>query len=381
MPNEKLKFSTFETLDELIRVIDTKAWVALSSLAFLFICGILWLFLGKIPTKIKGTGMLINISGLETVQATVTGRITLINVKIGDKVKKDQPIAFVSQWDLKNDLQTHLQKINEKISINKERDAIRNKERMKYERQLSDLRKELEILKGLEKSGASSEKEVVDMQTTIAQVENKVDDLDIAKMQDENSLSELNRQYENMKNKYEQESVIRAPRDGVVVEISQAVGDHLALGNEIITLENESDHSGKLKAIIYISAFEGKKVQPGMRVLISPSTVKPEEYGSMIGTVNAVSAYPATSMSIMRILHNNEIVKQILGKGSQIEINVDLKQNVNTVSQYQWTSTNGPPIKIQSGTLCDAQIIVQNKHPIELLIPKIKKWANVEGEY
>lgn len=381
MPIEKLKFSTFESLDELIRVIDARAWIALSSLLFLFFCGILWLFLGKIPTKIKGTGMLINVSGIETIQANVSGKITMINVKIGDKVKKDQPIAFILQWTLRNDIQNQLQKIKEKEITNKGKLEIREKQHQKYEKQLADLNKQLEILKGLEKDGASSEKEVMDMKATITQVENKIDDLEIERMQDENALNELNREYDSMRKKYDQDSVILAPHDGTVVEISRTVGDHLELGGELITLETEDRESDALKAVVYISAFEGKKVTPGMRVLISPSTVKPEEYGSMIGTVNSVSAYPATFKSIMRILHNEEIVKQILSKGNQIEINVDLKRNRYTESKYLWTSKNGPPIKIKSGTLCDAQIIVKKKRPIELVIPKVKKWANVEGDY
>ncbi len=39
----------------------------------------------------------------------------------------------------------------------------------------------------------------------------------------------------------------------------------------------------------------GKQVQPGMEVRISPSTVKREEYGSMLGTVTWVAEYPSTA--------------------------------------------------------------------------------------
>ena len=41
------------------------------------------------------------------------------------------------------------------------------------------------------------------------------------------------------------------------------------------------------------------------------------------------------------------------------------------------TSRQGPPTKFGSGTLLRVQIPVQEKRPIELVIPTIRRWVGV----
>lgn len=381
MPIKKLKFSTFESLDELMQVIDSKAWVALCSLVFLFFLGIIWLFFGKIPTKALGTGILLNISGMETVYSNVSGKINSIHFNIGQPVHQGEIIASILQWSLKNEIEKQQNKIQEQRIDLQEKKIIYEKQKNNFQRELNDYRAQLAILITLEKEGATSNKEIIDMRSKVTRIENAIDNLTIKAMQDENALHDSERELALMNKKYEQESVIRAPNAGVVIEISKNVDDIVERGDEILTLEKNAGRNSTLKAVIYIPAFEGKKVLPGMHVLVSPSTVKPEEYGSIIGKVSYVSAYPATFKSINRVLHNDEITKHMLSKGNQIEIQVELERSPHTISHYRWTSQEGPPILIQSGTLCDAKIIVKRKKPIEIIIPKIKKWAHMEEEF
>jgi HlyD family secretion protein len=56
-----------------------------------------------------------------------------------------------------------------------------------------------------------------------------------------------------------------------------------------------------------------------------------------------------------------------------IAIYVQLEEDKTTPSGYKWTSGEGPEVKIRSGTMCGANIIVETHKPITLLFPSIKK--------
>ena len=54
------KLSSPEQLDELINVTSPRAWFALIAISCILISAIVWGFLGSIPTKITGHGILLN---------------------------------------------------------------------------------------------------------------------------------------------------------------------------------------------------------------------------------------------------------------------------------------------------------------------------------
>lgn len=164
-----------------------------------------------------------------------------------------------------------------------------------------------------------------------------------------------------------------SPYDGKVFEIEHVRGENITRGATLLSLEPLDNGKAKMQAITYFSAFQEKNIKPGMVAAIEPSTIKFEEYGSLTGIVTHVSEYPSTAKSMMRIFHNEEIVKKIMGRGSQIEVHIDLVSDPNTISKYKWSSKEGPPVIIQSGTECDAKINVKKSKPIEYIFPKVKK--------
>ena len=80
-----------------------------------------------------------------------------------------------------------------------------------------------------------------------------------------------------------------SPIEGRVLEIKISAGSVLAVGTPVIAIESEG---GKLEALVYIPAERGKNVKPGMQVRVEPSTVKREEFGTMIGTVDDGLRFP-----------------------------------------------------------------------------------------
>jgi multidrug efflux pump subunit AcrA (membrane-fusion protein) len=156
---------------------------------------------------------------------------------------------------------------------------------------------------------------------------------------------------------------------GRVLEVLVAEGSVLQKGSVVVTLEPLlTEH---LEGLLYVPVGDGHKVQPGMRVELSPSTVKKNEFGYLIGTVTKVDRFPSSHEAMMLTLENEELVRSLTGDSPCLRVSVELTPE-ETVSGYQWSSSQGPPLELHSGTPCRARITVREQRPIRLLIPTIR---------
>jgi HlyD family secretion protein len=126
-----------------------------------------------------------------------------------------------------------------------------------------------------------------------------------------------------------------------------------------------------LEAIIYVSPMDGRDIRPGMDVQILPSTVKEEEAGYMLGVVASVDERLSTAQDMLRTLGSDELVQVLAaGKIMPIAVHADLLES-GAGSGYKWTLPGSAARygKIQSGTLCSADIVTARKRPIDLVLP------------
>ena len=144
-------------------------------------------------------------------------------------------------------------------------------------------------------------------------------------------------------------------------------------GNPILTVDLTGKAVKGLEAIIYIPSVHGKKIRPGMEVQIAPSTVKKEEFGYLLGTVTYVSDFPVTPQGMRRVLKNEQLVTSLSGDDAPYEVHADLLPDPDNLSTYRWTSSEGPPIRIQSGTLASAGVVVERRKPILMVIPQLRR--------
>ena len=97
----------------------------------------------------------------------------------------------------------------------------------------------------------------------------------------------------------------------------------------------------------------------------------------MVGRVTYVSDYPSTSRGMLRILKNDKLLTSLVGADSPYEVHADLLVDEHTLSGYRWSSSQGPPLKIQSGTRAAAYITVASKRPIEMVIPLLREYSGI----
>ncbi|MBA2447161.1 MAG: biotin/lipoyl-binding protein, partial [Chloroflexi bacterium] len=87
------RMSSPDQLDRLMRVTDSKGWLALATLAALTLATVLWSIFGSVATTVRGDGAVIREGGTYKVRANTAGHLADLNVKRGDVLSAGQVIA------------------------------------------------------------------------------------------------------------------------------------------------------------------------------------------------------------------------------------------------------------------------------------------------
>ena len=176
----------------------------------------------------------------------------------------------------------------------------------------------------------------------------------------------------------DQQQVI-ANSSGVVMEIPLRKGDYIQPGNTIAVIDT-ADVDMPIEALVYFSGTDGKKLSPGMKIGLVPSTVKQEEYGYIVGIIMEVSEFPVSDNYLNSSLQNTALVNTFRQIMNPIEVKVSIVPDPQSFSGYKWSSSNGPQQKIGSGFMCDASVITESRRPVSILIPWIRNKALGIGE-
>ena len=371
------RLSSPEQLDLMVRITSPAGWVALTALIGLIVVAIMWGIFGNIPTKVIGSAMLIKTGGVVEISARSNGLITDVSVRAGDMVKRGQKIARIAQPDLLeqfNSLKARKTELQNKSQLSA--NLLKQKrDTLKFSNDV--LRRRLDDQNGLLKDGLITRQSVLTTQQQLEENAAALKELDLRKVDIELELAQIERNLDSIKVRLKLSTDVISPYSGRVLEIKLDENSVVQAGSSILNMELAGDSIKDLEVVVFVSSLDGKKVKPGMDIFISPSTIKREDYGYMVGKVTAVSEFPSTSQGMMRILQNQQLVQQLSAGAAPIQINADLTPDAGATSGYKWTSPGGPPVLIQSGTLGTANISIRSQRPISLVIPMLREFVGV----
>lgn len=395
------RLSSPEQLDRLMQVTNPRGWIALTGLSVIVAFALLWSVFGRLPTTIVGRGILLSSEGIREVESLGSGVVSDVRVEVGDLVSEGDTIGIVGQPELAQ----RVKQARERVQLLQEERAKRENftttnttlETERLDRQKRDLERRVqaadERVSWLEERVAA-EREAQNLGlVTPETVQNTLQELEGARASrtgleldlQNNDLQRLllsNRSSETIQDvddrirsaqadlaalelQLQQSSTVVSPYTGYVREIRSDVGQLISSGQAIVSIEMAG---APLQAVVFVPT-EGKRIQPGMEARVSPVTVRREEYGYIEGQVSFVSAQPATPQSMQRTLGNQILVQQLAGMGAPFLVRVDLQQDPETPSGFRWSSSDGPPTAVESGTSVTVEVVVQRERPIGLVIP------------
>jgi HlyD family secretion protein len=404
------RLSSPEQLDQLMQVTDPKGWLALCALGALLVLALLWGVWGVIPTEATGEGILLRRGGVSDLVAPGAGQIEEVLVGVGDVIAKGQPVATLRQEQLQRqiaDTRTKLTSLQAELrerqgyAVEQERLRARDltQQRANLERSIATLERDLSLLRErladqeeLLKDGLVTKQAVVSTQQELntkrdqlAAQRLELSGLDLKRLDAtqqldqeletrERAIREIELEIRELQAKLAENVNIPSPHAGRVLEVLVDRGSVVNPGAPILSLEVISE---ELVAVLFVPASTGKRVRPGMEVRLSPSTVKREEFGSMLGKVTTAAEFPATARGMIRLLGNEALVNKLMEAGPLIQIDVALVRDPATPTGYRWSSSRGPDLEISSGTLAAGDVVVKEDRPISLVIPTLREKLGV----
>jgi HlyD family secretion protein len=397
-----------EQLHTLMQVTDAKGWLALLGCFVLLSSAAVWGVFGRIPTKVEASGILLYSGGLADVVALGSGQISALEVEVGDLVSKGQVIAEVAQPELAEQIKALKARLEE-MKSNYERAKLQGGRDVGLRMQASaeqrknleaavaagdartkELRERLESQTRLHEKGLVT-KEALDttrealrsadlaMQSMHSDMQRLTADNfsaqrvnEIALTGESMQLQDTQRQIQLLEEKFEQNSRVVSTHEGRVIEVRAMIGDVLAPGKPIVSLELTGG-KGSIEALLYVDSRQGKILRPGMDVQLVPSIVKKERHGVLLGRVRAVESFPSTRQGMMRVLHNEQLVDSFLTEtnGTPIGVRAELVLQEGTPSGYKWSSGDGPDLVLTSGTRCVGYVTTRTQRPLELVFPAL----------
>ncbi|MEA5627193.1 NHLP bacteriocin system secretion protein [Nostoc sp. UHCC 0251] len=242
-------------------------------------------------------------------------------------------------------------------------------------------------LKQLDVKEADAQRQYLENLNSIRDIQAQLKELDTKKasqaQQDLDALTnrkkeiqETEREIAQLQLQLKNTSQIISLYTGQVIELSASPGQLIVQGTAIGSIEAQ-DPGGKLMSVAFFPAGEGKKLKSGMKLQITPTTVKREEFGGIVGTIGEISTFPITQEGAVRSVGSAEVVKGLLAQGPQLEAFATLEPDPSTFSSWKWSSSRGPRQKITSGTPTTVRVTVEERAPISFVFPILKSWTGV----
>jgi len=407
------RLSSPEQLDQVMQVTNPRGWIALGSIVLLLVTAIVWGVVGLVGDRVAGSGILVRSGGVLEVVANSGGRVMDVAVAVGDSVSEGQVIARLAQPELFDQLEQARANLHALRREQAQTVEFQNRENELQERTLSQqessltqsvaategslralderLRNQEQLVQqGLitkstllatqQQSDQARERVRAD-RTSFAQIsvqrlaaQNKrIQAIRAGELKIEQSLAQV----AQLERDYTVGTQITSPYTGRILEIMTEPAKIVARGEPILSLDLTGGAIQDLMAVVYVPAVHGKMVKRGMQIQIAPTTVRQEEYGLMLGTVTFVSNFPSTPKGMQRVLKNDQLVQALAGGAAPYEVHATLSVDPSTTSQYRWSSSKGPPMRIESGTLANAQVKVNEDRPIAKVIPLLRRWTGI----
>jgi HlyD family secretion protein len=195
-----------------------------------------------------------------------------------------------------------------------------------------------------------------------------------------NNIEDVNRKISQLQREIQLKSQIVSDYDGKIIQLSVVPGQIVAAGTRLGSI-NSKGNEAKLMSAIYFADKDGQQVKPGMEVQITPSLVKRERFGGILGKVSEVTSFPVTEQDMSNIIGNQGLAESLaesLTSGGKAPVQVFAElDTAHTDSGYKWSSSSGPNIKLSSGTTVQVRVKVGEVVPISYIIPLFKSITGI----
>ncbi|QLJ03328.1 HlyD family efflux transporter periplasmic adaptor subunit [Streptomyces sp. NEAU-sy36] len=164
------------------------------------------------------------------------------------------------------------------------------------------------------------------------------------------------------------DSVVRTVAAGRVTTLAATIGQIVQTGTDVAAVEKVGHADDPLYATVYVPAQNAAAIPAHAAVDLTVSSVPAQRYGVLRGQVRSVDRAAQSDRSIAAFLGDDQLGRQFTRNGSPVAVTVRLTAS-HTTSGYRWSTSDGPPFRLDSMTLATASIRLADQHPVDWLLP------------
>ncbi|MCC5832796.1 MAG: HlyD family efflux transporter periplasmic adaptor subunit [Chlamydiales bacterium] len=167
----------------------------------------------------------------------------------------------------------------------------------------------------------------------------------------------------------EQEMLITAPADGTVLTINVIHGEGVGFGDNLLWFQTLEDEDRRL-VYSFFSIDMGSRIKPGMKAHVNFDTVQTKQYGKMTGTVKEILFFAGgPEGEIMNSIPSRTLRDYLTKAEATVVVLIEPDRDPSTLSGFRWTTSEGPPYHIHPNSIAEVEVFLEEKRPIEYLIP------------
>ncbi|MBD2329097.1 NHLP bacteriocin system secretion protein [Alkalinema sp. FACHB-956] len=274
-----------------------------------------------------------------------------------------------------------------------------------YEKTQSQI-DQLEVqLKQLDSKEAEAQQQELDRLNQINETQAKIDALDAQKVSKvegdfsaatgrKKEIQETERKIAQLTTQLQKSREILSPSDGTLMEVVVKAGQHVEPGASIGSI-SVRENGETLQSLIFLDPADGKKVEAAaqraqaqnrdkLEVKVTPTTVKAEEYGGIIGRVEKVSPLAVTQAGAASLVGHPDMLKGVMAEEAQMAIFASLEcqsapPQGTDCPQYRWSGSQGPGQSLTPGTTTIVRITIEERPPISYVLPFLKNLIGIQS--
>jgi hypothetical protein len=294
-------------------------------------------------------------------------------------VTRGQVVAIVFNEDSRTDLANKVINAREEFETN-ELAIKRTKANVaSLKQQLSRQHKIVESYRSLQTAGAATDLDLMQalQQYTSLNMQISDNNNNIDQMVTKNE--SITSELQSSISEYISNQYVFAESDGYISDLSKGNEQYSDVNQPILFFSSQPTSHLPSWIIGFTDDRSANLISDGMQVLATPLGVNKSQYGGIRGTISTKLPYSITSAKLASIVGMDSVANASSVSTSTPNLIVIKLSMDSTGTSYKWISNQTPPTQTGVGDVLDLDIEVEKQSPLLMSIPFLKKYLGLEG--
>ena len=237
----------------------------------------------------------------------------------------------------------------------------------------------VEAYQGLKSVGASSQVNLLEAIQTLNSLNQRISEAKNNIDQTRIKNKSLSSELQSDLIEYITNMYVFSDADGYVSNLSKGNEQYSDTNQPILFFSSQPSYSLPPWIVGFTDDRSANQIRDGMSVIATPDGVNKSQYGGIRGHISTKVPYTMTSKKLSNIVGIESLADISRTAASSPNLLVIRLAMDSDGSSYKWTTSQTPPVKTGIGDVLNLDINVLEQSPLMMAVPFIKKYLGLDG--